>query len=111
VAAGERDLMLGLKAKARLRELLDGGTVTFKPTGHDYYRRTLAHVYVDGQDVGAKLVAEGHALRWSPGPQAKAARWRCAAITRDDECAPRRLSASAAMPADSAPTGAAVTKP
>jgi endonuclease YncB( thermonuclease family) len=70
----ENELKLGLAAKQRLRELLDSGKVTFKPNGHDVYGRTLAHVFVDGVDVGQKLLDEGYALRWHPGPIDKARR-------------------------------------
>ena len=58
----------------RLQELLDGGAVTYTAAGTDRYGRTLAHVFVDGADVGELLIKENHALRWKPGPQAKAAR-------------------------------------
>ena len=58
----ENELILGLAAKERLRELLDSGEVTFVPQGLDRYRRTLARVFVDGVDVGDVLVREGHAL-------------------------------------------------
>jgi endonuclease YncB( thermonuclease family) len=70
----ERELILGLRAKERLRELLDSGDVTYKATGTDRYGRTLAHVHVDGANVGEQLISEGHALRWRPGAQAKAQR-------------------------------------
>ena len=61
-------------AKERLRALLDSGPVTFTPSGKDRYGRTLATVRAGDIDVGEKLIAEGHALRWASGPQAKAAR-------------------------------------
>ena len=48
--------------------------VTYTATGRDCYGRTLAHVLVDGDDVGDRLLAEGLALRWRPGPIAKAQR-------------------------------------
>ena len=70
----DRERALGIAAKERLRELLDGGTVTFTPTGVDRYSRTLAYVRVDRADVGEILIQENHALRWKPGPVAKAAR-------------------------------------
>jgi endonuclease YncB( thermonuclease family) len=70
----ERELILGLAAKQRLRELLDSGPVTFTPQGLDRYRRTLARVFVDGVDVGDVLLREGFALAYIPGPRAKAAR-------------------------------------
>ena len=70
----EAELILGLKAKQRLRELLDSGPVTFKATGHDRYRRTLAKVYAGRIDVGKRLLSEGHALPYAPGAEAKARR-------------------------------------
>ena len=74
----ERELVLGLKAKERLRQLLDQGPVTFTATGTDRYRRTLAKVYANGIDVGEVLMKEGYALPYEPGATAKAerlARW------------------------------------
>ena len=71
------ELVLGLAAKARLQALLDGGEVTFKATGIDRYGRTLAHVCAGDVDVGAKLIDEGHALRYSLGPKAKRLAVRC----------------------------------
>ena len=66
--------MLGLKAKERLRQLLDCGPVTFTATGTDRYQRTLAKIYAGGIDVGEVLLTEGHALPYVPGATAKAAR-------------------------------------
>jgi endonuclease YncB( thermonuclease family) len=70
------ELELGLKAKARLVELLgDGSGVRYViGPGRDPYRRTLARVYVGDTDVGEVLMSEGLALLWTPGPKAKAAR-------------------------------------
>ena len=47
--------------------------MTFTPSGKDRYGRTLETVRAGDIDVGEKLIAAGHALRWAPGPQAKAA--------------------------------------
>ena len=71
------ELDLGLKAKDRLKQLLAGVVVTYEidvKAGRDPYRRTLARVYADGKDVGEILMAEGLAVKWAPGPKAKAAR-------------------------------------
>jgi endonuclease YncB( thermonuclease family) len=65
---------VGLAAKARLVGLLARGKITVERNGMDRYRRTLAVVRVDGKDVGAMLLAEGHALPYRPGREAKA--WR-----------------------------------
>jgi endonuclease YncB( thermonuclease family) len=72
----ENELVLGLKAKARLRQLLDSGQVSYEPHGHDRYGRTLAHVLAGGIDVGQVLLAEGLALRYEPGFEAKQQRLR-----------------------------------
>ena len=71
----ENELILGLKAKQRLRELLDGeGPLTVVREGYDRWHRTLAYVYVGEVNVGETLLAEGHALPYVKGPSAKA--WR-----------------------------------
>ena len=54
----ENELILGIKAKKRLRELLDGDAVTYQATGHDRYGRTLARVFVDKVDVGGTLIGD-----------------------------------------------------
>lgn len=51
----------GLAAKARVQDLIGSSSVTLDRVGRDIYGRTLAVVYVDGIDLGALLVAEGHA--------------------------------------------------
>lgn len=48
----------------RLAELLAGGEVEIERNGRDRYGRTLATVYVDGENVGDRLVAEGYARVW-----------------------------------------------
>ena len=81
----ENELVLGLKAKERLRALLDSGTVSFNPIGTDRYGRSLTHVYAGEVNVGQRLLEEGYALPYIPGPEAKAKRlavW----------CAPRATS-------------------
>ena len=72
----ENELVLGLKAKQRLRELLDSGPITIVRENKDYWGRTLAYVLAGEQDVGEQLIKEGHALPWRKGPAAKA--WRLA---------------------------------
>ncbi|MEJ6847531.1 thermonuclease family protein [Sinorhizobium fredii] len=72
----EAELVKGLAAKQRLRQLLDAGNVTYEPTGTDRYRRTLAHVFADGVNVGSVLIAEGYALPYRPGADAKLERLR-----------------------------------
>ena len=70
----ENELVRGLKAKERLRALLDSGTVSFKPLGTDRYGRTLAYVYAGEVNVGQRLLEEGFALPYIPGPEAKVKR-------------------------------------
>ncbi|WP_197027186.1 thermonuclease family protein [Methylopila sp. 73B] len=48
-------------ARDRLKALLKGREPTIDRTGADRYGRTVAVVRVDGNDVGAILVREGHA--------------------------------------------------
>jgi micrococcal nuclease len=76
----DEELVLGLKAKERLRTLLDGGPLRIERTGTDRYGRTLARVFAGGRDLGQALVSEGYALRYQPGPAAKEARTGCAAV-------------------------------
>jgi endonuclease YncB( thermonuclease family) len=53
-----------LRARDRLAELLRGGVVVLR-RGRDLYGRTLAIVLdLDGEDIGARLVAEGLARPW-----------------------------------------------
>lgn len=47
-------------AKRFVQETLDRGTVTIERTGTDKYRRTLARVYVNGQDLAQLIIAAGH---------------------------------------------------
>lgn len=71
----EAELTVGLRAKERLRALLNSGAVSYATDGkHDRYGRLLARVLVNGADVGPLLLAEGYALPWRPGAAAKAER-------------------------------------
>jgi micrococcal nuclease len=70
----EQELVLGLKAKERLADLLRAESVDIIRDGEDRYRRTLARVSVGGLDVGSVLVGEGLALPWRDGPEAREAR-------------------------------------
>lgn len=58
------ELMLGELAALRLEALLDAGEVEIVRTGVDVNGRTLALLYVDDDDVGERLVAEGYADYW-----------------------------------------------
>lgn len=59
------------KAKHRLAQLIADSNVVLERTGRDKYQRTLAHVSVDGIDLGDALMSEGLARKWekkwSPG--------------------------------------------
>lgn len=53
-------------AKSRMRAIVrQGELVLLDRTGEDAYGRTLAHVRIDGADVGALLVSEGLARPWA----------------------------------------------
>lgn len=70
---------LGWKAKEELARLLRGRAVTIRRCETatrctDAYGRTLAHLVTEAGDVGAALIASGHALPWRPGREAKASR-------------------------------------
>lgn len=58
---------LGQKAKFRLLEILNSGTVDVRTSGErdtDRYGRKLRLVLVDGRSVGDILISEGLAWRW-----------------------------------------------
>ena len=65
----ERELVIGLEAKQRLRALL-AGPVEIERHGRDRYGRTLARLRTPGGDAGAALLADGLAVRWQPGRDA-----------------------------------------
>jgi Staphylococcal nuclease homologue len=72
----ENELVLGLKAKERLRRLLSTSPVFYEATGTDRYGRTLARVFAGLVNVGETMVKEGLALRYLPGADAKLMRLR-----------------------------------
>lgn len=55
---------LAIQSRDRLREILND-PFTVSRQGKDRYGRTLAHVYVDGVNVGSTLIAEGLAVPWA----------------------------------------------
>ncbi len=58
---------LGLAASRRVRALIAAArTIEATREGTDRYGRTLARVYLDGQDLGALLIADDLAKPW-PG--------------------------------------------
>lgn len=74
----EAELVLGLKTKERLAQLLRTGPVTVRRCDGDRcidpYGRSLARLEAGGRDVGEVLVSEGLALPWASGPAARQAR-------------------------------------
>ena len=72
----ENELVLGLKAKERLKEIIDSGPVRFEKTGIDRYHRILARVFAGDINIGETLLAEGHALHYTAGPKSKLHRLR-----------------------------------
>ena len=62
------EFALGMEAKERLEALLASGEVRVIESGRtDKYRRTLAHVKVNGRDVGEILIGEGLARPYKGG--------------------------------------------
>src|SRR5829696_7007930 len=71
----ERERVAGYETKARVVDLLRfGRSVDVRRHGHDQYGRTLAHIVIDGRDLGEQLVREKLALPYRSGAEAKAAR-------------------------------------
>jgi micrococcal nuclease len=71
----ERERVAGYETKARVVDLLRfGRVVDIRRHGHDQYGRTLAHIVIDGRDLGEQLVREKLALPYRSGAEAKAAR-------------------------------------
>lgn len=67
----EAELVLALRTKERLAQLLHSGSVTVLRQGQDRYRRTLATLTVREGDVGRILIREKLALPWQDGREAK----------------------------------------
>lgn len=61
----DAEARLAEAAKRRLAELLSAGPVRVYRNGTDKYRRTLAVIRVNGEDVGNALVKDGLARIWS----------------------------------------------
>ena len=70
----EPERIAGLRAKERTAALVRAGRVTVHRQGVDRYGRTLASVDVAQGDLGDILFAEGLALAYSAGSEAKAGR-------------------------------------
>jgi micrococcal nuclease len=56
----DRELQLGMKAKARLEQLIGSGRARIIQSGRlDRYRRSLATLEVNGKDVAGVTIGEG----------------------------------------------------
>jgi endonuclease YncB( thermonuclease family) len=53
----------GFEAAQRLASLLREGAVTIVPVSHDVYGRTVADVFLNGQNLADLLTAEGYDRR------------------------------------------------
>jgi micrococcal nuclease len=88
----------GAESRAALQAKLQGHTVQVKANRRDDYGRLLGRVSVDGADLGAWMVLNGHAwsyrYRWNEGPYG--------AQEREAQAAKRGLFAASApeRPAD-----------
>jgi endonuclease YncB( thermonuclease family) len=75
----EQERIAGYRTKSRVVELIRfGRTIDIRRQGHDPFGRTLAHVVIDGRDLGEQFVREKLALPYRSGEEAKAtrlARW------------------------------------
>lgn len=62
------ELALGMAAKVRMEELIHSGKMTLergdKGRMKDRFGRSLARVFIDGQDIGKEMVSEGLAREW-----------------------------------------------
>jgi hypothetical protein len=56
-----RKQAFGARAKRAMSELVFGQDIELRPHAIDRYGRTVAHVDVDGKDVGAEMVRQGWA--------------------------------------------------
>ena len=67
----ERERVAGYETKARVVDLLRfGRSVEIRRQGHDQYRRTLAHILIDGRNLGEQLVREKRALPYRSSAEA-----------------------------------------
>lgn len=61
---GGRPMMCGEKARDVLAGLIINQRVECRLAGRDRYKRQLAHCFVNGEDIGAKLVEDGCAVAY-----------------------------------------------
>jgi micrococcal nuclease len=71
----EQERIAGYRTKSRAVELVRfGGVIDTRRQGQDPFGRTLAHIVIDGRDLGDQLVREKLALPYRSGAEAKAVR-------------------------------------
>ncbi|TLX16507.1 thermonuclease family protein [Rhizobium sp. MHM7A] len=61
----EHEIDLAFQAKDYLTMLLSSGDVHIYRDGYDRYRRVLADVVVNGENVGDRLIKQGLARKWT----------------------------------------------
>lgn len=65
----------GPESKTALEEYALGKTAELRTSGRDSYGRVIGSLAIDGQDLGARMVSEGHAwstrTKWDNGPLVK----------------------------------------
>lgn len=69
INAPEADECFFTQARDFLTDAVLGATVVFETVGTDRFGRTLAFVWVGDIDVNESLVAGGHAIAMTPGPE------------------------------------------
>lgn len=62
-----KERKLALLAKRHLQELVKGKDVRVEAKGLDAFKRPLVNLYVDGEEIGARMLREGFAREWRPG--------------------------------------------
>lgn len=61
IDAPERDTPAGPASTRALAQIIDGGTIVCEEKDTDRYGRTVALCRIDGRDIAAEMVAQGHA--------------------------------------------------
>lgn len=61
IDAPEKKQAFGNKSKQYLSNLVAGRIVNIKSKGKDKYKRTIGIVYLNGQDINAKMISAGYA--------------------------------------------------
>ncbi len=61
IDAPEKRQAYGQQAKQALSALVYGKQINVEASGHDRYRRTLAHLKLDGTDINRLMVKQGFA--------------------------------------------------